>query len=218
MGESLQQVSMTRFCTQWRNKHWARTATNFHHNYFIIPQIYGGGLWRTVSETSCVVHGTEQCITQNYNRVSSNTIFTNELVQPQHYANCVCRNQRTEVSHWQSETKILIISAIFVEFVALVHLRRLAASSKSRSTENVSFLMILEICRMVNESDFCEKLKIFIVLWKSSKIMFDLYSIELKNHQNPSKIINLITFRRPEDYPISRGHIILRKTWTFWKS
>ena len=180
---------MTRFCTQWRNKHWARTA-NFHVIFIIIkiPHIHWGfvtdcewdqtRLWFWVITLHRSVPCTTQQLKNNFHKRTRTTATFFEL--------CMPKSANGSFSHWQSETKILIISAIFVEFVALVHLRRLAASSKSRSTENVSFLMILEICRMVNGSYFCEKLKIFDFLWKTSKIMFDLYSIELKNHQTSS--------------------------------
>ena len=96
---------------------------------------------------------------------------------------CMSKSANRTVSHWQSETKNLIIFAIFVEFIAFGPLRGLAASSKSHKPENVGFLMILEIYRMVKDLGFLENLENCDFLWKTSKIMFDLYSIELKNHQ-----------------------------------
>ena len=108
---------------------------------------------------------------------------------PPRYRNFVklCRNQRTETFPTDSlKQKIWQFPHFFVEFVALVHLRRLVTSSKSHNTENDNFLMILEIYRIVNETFFLEKLEISDFLWKTSKTMLDVYSIELKNHHKSS--------------------------------
>ena len=60
---------------------------------------------------------------------------------------------------------------------------------------------------MVNESDFYEKLEIFVFYENIENHVRSVFD----RTQKPSKIINLITFRGSEDYPISSGHIFWEK-------